>query len=111
VRGLERRRQTSVSMALGAPALRLVRQVLTESILLSLLGGAAGLAVAFSGTRLVLPFAFSPLNRLGRQPIHASPSLPLASVALLAFAFGVSRITGLAFGYRSCMDGHTHRPD
>ena len=45
VRGLERRRQISLSMALGAPAARLMRQVLTESILLSLAGGAAGLVV------------------------------------------------------------------
>ncbi|MGA2741929.1 MAG: ABC transporter permease, partial [Bryobacteraceae bacterium] len=50
VRGMERRRQTSLSMALGARASRLVTQALTESIWLSLLGGAAGLAIAFAGT-------------------------------------------------------------
>src|SRR2546429_2378936 len=50
-RGLERRRQTSLSMALGARASRVVRQALTESILLSLFGGIAGLAIAFAGTR------------------------------------------------------------
>src|SRR6266542_6885561 len=43
VRGMERRRQISLSMALGAQASRLVRQALTESALLSLAGGAAGL--------------------------------------------------------------------
>ncbi len=43
VRGMERRRQTSLSMALGARASRVVRQALTESILLAFLGGAAGL--------------------------------------------------------------------
>jgi len=93
VRGLERRRQTSVSMALGAPALRLVRQVLTESLLLSLLGGAAGLAIAFAGKRLILHFAFPPLSGMAGIPISASPSVPM-----LSFAFGVSWITGLAFG-------------
>src|SRR5436309_6168446 len=61
VRGLERRRQTSLSMALGARASRVVRQALTESILLSLLGGIAGLAIAFAGTRLILHFAFPAL--------------------------------------------------
>ena len=44
VRGMERRRQTSLSMALGARPSRIVRQALTESMLLSLFGGAAGLA-------------------------------------------------------------------
>src|SRR6202050_681753 len=60
VRGMERRRQTSLSMALGARASRIVRQDLTESIVLSLLGGAAGVSIAFAGTRLILNFAFPP---------------------------------------------------
>jgi predicted permease len=93
VRGMERRRQTSLSMALGAQASRLVRQALTESVLLSLLGGAAGLAIAFAGTRLILHFAFPPSNNMAGLPISASPSMPV-----LLFAFGVSLITGLAFG-------------
>ena len=65
VRGLERRQQTSLSMALGAQARRLVWQALTESVVLSVLGGAAGLAVAYAGTRLILHFAFplSPASR------------------------------------------------
>jgi predicted permease len=54
VRGMERRRQTSLSMALGARASRIVSQPLVESILLSLFGGVAGLAIAFAGTRLIL---------------------------------------------------------
>ncbi|HEV3275822.1 MAG TPA: ABC transporter permease [Terriglobia bacterium] len=93
VRGMERRRQISLSMALGAQAPRLVRQALTESVLLSLAGGAAGLAVAFAGTRLILDFAFPHVAGMGGVPINASPSIPV-----LLFAFGVSLITGLAFG-------------
>ncbi|MGH9614451.1 MAG: ABC transporter permease, partial [Bryobacteraceae bacterium] len=93
VRGMERRRQTSLSMALGAQASRLVRQALTESVLLSLLGGAAGLAIAFAGTRLILHFAFPQFNGMASIPIAASPSMPV-----LLFAFGVSLITGVAFG-------------
>src|SRR5919108_128759 len=58
IRGMERRRQTSLSMALGAQTSRILRQPLTESILLSLLGGAAGVAVAFFFTPLILPFVF-----------------------------------------------------
>lgn len=93
VRGLERRRQTSLSMALGAQASRLVRQALTESILLSLLGGAAGLASAFAGTGLILHFAFPPVNGTAGVPISASPSMPV-----LLFAFITSLMTGVAFG-------------
>ena len=93
IRGMERRRQTSLSMALGAPAMRLVRQALTESIVLSLLGGASGLLIAFAGTRLILRFAFPGAGGLAGVPISASPSFPV-----LLFAFGVSVITGLAFG-------------
>jgi predicted permease len=93
VRGMERRRQTSLSMALGARASWIVRQDLTESMALSLLGGAAGLAVAFAGTRLILRFAFPPDGGMAGIPIAASPSLPV-----LLFAFGVSAIAGVAFG-------------
>jgi len=93
VRGMERRRQTSLSMALGARPSRLVRQALTESILLALLGGAAGVMIAFAGTRFILHFAFPPANGMAGIPISASPSTPV-----LLFAFGVSLITGIAFG-------------
>ena len=93
VRGLERRRQISVSMALGARASRLMRQPLTESILLSFFGGAAGLGIAFAGTRLILHFAFPKAAGLAELPISASPSMPI-----LLFAFGVSLIAGVAFG-------------
>lgn len=93
VRGMERRQQTSLSMALGARPSRIVRQDLTESIVLSFLGGAAGLAIAFVGTRLILHFAFPANNGMPGVPIDASPSLPV-----LLFAFGVSTLAGIAFG-------------
>ena len=93
VRGMERRRQTSLSMALGARASRLVRQALTESILLSLLGGAAGLAIAFAGTRLILHFAFPTLPGHGR---HADQRVAFHAGA--AVRLWVSLIAGVAFG-------------
>jgi predicted permease len=93
VRGMERRRQTAMSMALGARASRIVRQALMESILLSLCGGAAGLAIAFAGTRLILHFAFPSLPGLAGVPIDASPSVPV-----MLFAFVTSLLTGAAFG-------------
>jgi predicted permease len=93
VRGIERRRETSLSIALGARAARLIRQALTESVLLSLLGGAAGLLVAYAGTRLIVYFAFSTNTGFASVPISASPSTPV-----LLFAFFTSLITGVAFG-------------
>jgi len=93
VRGMERRRQTSLSMALGAQASRLVRQALTESVLLAVLGGAAGLGIAFAGTSLILHFAFPAARGMADIPISASPSMPV-----LLFAFLISLVTGVAFG-------------
>ncbi len=93
VRGIERRRQISLSMALGAQTLRILRQPLTESILLSLFGGAAGVAIAFASTRLILRFAFPSFAGFASVPISASPSMPV-----MLFAFVVSLLTGVAFG-------------
>ena len=89
VRATSRRQQTSVRSALGAPRARLVRQALTESVVLALLGGVAGIVIAFVGTRVILHLAF----QKEYVPIHATPSLPV-----LAFAFGVSMLTGILFG-------------
>ncbi|MGA8598202.1 MAG: ABC transporter permease [Bryobacteraceae bacterium] len=93
VRGMERRRQISLSMALGAQGPRLVRQALTESTLLSLFGGAAGLGIAFAGTRLILYLVFPHVGGMAGVPIDASPSKPV-----LLFALAVSLVTGLVFG-------------
>ena len=93
VRGMERRQQTSLSMALGAQPHRVVRQALTESLLLALFGGAAGLAIAFAGTRLILNFAFPAHPGLASVPIDASPSMPV-----LLFASITSLLTGIIFG-------------
>jgi predicted permease len=89
-RGATRKAETSIRMALGAARSRLIRQMLTESVLLGCLGGLAGLAVAYAGTRTILTLAFPDSPQL---PIHASPSLPV-----LAFAFLLSLLTGVMFG-------------
>jgi predicted permease len=93
VRGIERRRETSLRVALGAPTSRVVRQALTESVLLSLCGGAAGLAIAYAGTQLVLRLAFPVMPGRAGVPISASPS-----TAVLLFALGVSLMSGIMFG-------------
>jgi len=89
-RGTTRRAELAVRMALGAARKRLVRQILTESLLLSLMGGVAGLAVAYGLSRMILSLAFPEARNM---PIEASPSLPV-----LGFAFLVSLLTGVIFG-------------
>jgi predicted permease len=61
--------------------------------LLSLFGGAAGVGIAFVGTRLILHFAFPSNAGFASVPINASPSVPI-----LLFAFITSLFTGLVFG-------------
>jgi predicted permease len=92
-RGLERRRQTSLTVALGARRSRVVREPIIESLILSLAGGAAGLAIAFAATHAILAMVFPSVPGVGGVPINASPSTPV-----LLFAFAVSLVTGLAFG-------------
>ncbi len=91
VRGLKNRQQTSVRVALGASRRRLVRKALVESLLLGLLGGAAGVGVAYAGTALILRLAFSGPDSY--VPIDAAPSQPV-----LLFALGLSLFTGILFG-------------
>ena len=90
VRGMARAAETSVRMALGAQRSRIVRQTLTESLVLSVLGGLAGLVVAYAGARALLALAFPESPNL---PIQATPS-----PTVLAFAIGLSILTGLVFG-------------
>ncbi len=89
-RGMGRKAEMSVRTALGAMRYRIVRQLLTESLLLASLGGLAGLAVAYAGTKMLLGLAFPDATGL---PIHASPS-----PQVIAFAFGLSLLTGILFG-------------
>jgi predicted permease len=89
-RGAARRAETSVRLALGASRNRLIRQSLTESLVLSVFGGFAGLVIAYSGVKLLVALTFHSAKYV---PIDATPSL-----AVLGFAFAVSLITGMLFG-------------
>ena len=90
VRGMGRKAEINLRSALGARRGRIARQLLAESMLLAGLGGLAGLAVAYGGTRMLLTLAFAHAQQI---PIHASPSREV-----LTFAFGASLLTGLLFG-------------
>ncbi len=89
-RGAATRLETAIRMALGAPRRRLIRLIITESVLLAILGGLAGLVVAFIGTRTILLHAFRGAHYV---PISPTPSLPV-----LGFAFLLSLVTGIVFG-------------
>ena len=89
----ENRQQTAVRVALGASRGRLVRNALLESVTLSLIGGAAGVAVAWAGARLILYLAFRMLEGSTWIPVQATPS-----TLVLLFALGVSLLTGAIFG-------------
>jgi putative ABC transport system permease protein len=88
VRGDGRRKEIGVRVALGASRSSVIRQLLTESVLLSLVGGVAGLILSFWGVRI--------LNALSRR------LLPTAGVSLdarvLFFTFLICVLTGLVFG-------------
>ena len=75
--------------ALGASHGRVVRQMLTESFLLSFMGGAAGVAVSFATVGLLLRFMPSNIPRLNEANIDW---------AVLVFALSISLLTGLLFG-------------
>ncbi|HEY1578382.1 MAG TPA: ABC transporter permease [Terracidiphilus sp.] len=92
-RGLKNRAQVSVRVALGASRFRLVRRALVESVLLAVTGGALGIAVAYSATRLILYLAFQMGGSKNYVPVSAAPSWPV-----LLFALAVSILTGLIFG-------------
>jgi predicted permease len=89
-RATSRRADIALRTALGAGRSRILRQILTESIVLACMGGLAGLAVAYAGCHLILALAFPAARYI---PISASPSLPV-----LCFAFLVSLATGVLFG-------------
>ncbi len=90
VRGMSRRAELSIRSALGAQRSRIVRQLLTESVLLAGLGGLLGLAVSYLGAHALLALAFPSQHDM---PLNALPS-PL----VIGFAFVLSLVTGVLFG-------------
>ncbi|MFL6550414.1 MAG: ABC transporter permease, partial [Povalibacter sp.] len=89
-RATVRQKEIAVRLAMGAKPSRLIRQLLTESVVLAFLGGALGLLFAFWGTRILLSVARLDLNQTGLQ---VQPDMKI-----LLFTLGVCLLTGLLFG-------------
>ena len=88
-RGFMRQREIAVRLALGATRGQLVRQLLTESVLLSFIGGAIGIALSVALTQGLL--ALIPQQ----QPLLIEPTPDLR---ILAFTFALTLVTGVVFG-------------
>ena len=89
-RGVARRGQTAVRLAIGATPRQIVTEALTESVLLAIGGGIVGLLIAMAAARLLLALAFHSSHFL---PISVAPSF-----MVLAFAFALALVTGIIFG-------------
>jgi predicted permease len=88
--GARRQKEISLRAALGAGRTRIVRQMLTESMLLSLAGGAVGLAIAYAGRSILWSF---------RPPFIEDTGIDLAlDSRVLLFTLGVAILTGFIFG-------------
>lgn len=96
-RATSRRREIALRLALGAGRLRLIKQMITESVLLAVGGGALCVGLAYWASAILLTFMSG-----GRNPIvlHVTPN-----VRVLAFTAAVSVLTGLLFGLAPALQG------
>lgn len=88
-RAFSRQKEIAIRTALGASSARVLRQVMTESVLLAIVGGALGLAVAPAGIRLIMAFL------AGKVPASVEVGL---DARVLAFTAGISLLTGVLAG-------------
>ncbi len=96
-RATSRQKEIAVRLSLGAGRGRLIRELLTESVLLAIAGGALGVILAYWASDILLAFMSS-----GRNPIilHVTPNL-----RVLGFTAGVSVLTGILFGLAPALRG------
>ena len=93
VRSESRRREIAIRAAIGAGRGRIVRQLLTESLLLSFAGGALGLLLGYGGIRALLAVNTAGFPRVGEGGIAVG-----IDWRVLLFALGISVLTGIVFG-------------
>src|SRR5262249_28020212 len=98
-RAASRQKEVAIRLAVGARRWRIIRQLLTESVILSLVGGALGLALAILGVKLLVK-AGSNIPRVDEIGIDTG---------MLIFTLGLSIITGLIFGLVPAL--HTSKTD
>jgi predicted permease len=90
VRGMARRQQTAVRLALGAQRSRLIRQTMIESLVVAVIGSGVAVLLAVAGSRAMLAMALAGYT--------ASPFPPSQSLPVLGFALGVAVLAGVLFG-------------
>jgi len=107
-RGAARRREMAVRVSLGAGRFRLVRQVLTEALLLSTVGGVCGVLVAYFGALALVKVIASGRSPVGMpQPLEIPVHLDLR---VLLFAAGTAVTTGLLFGLAPACNAFVSAP-
>jgi predicted permease len=97
-RAESRRKEIAVRLALGAGRVRVARQLLTESLLLSFAGAAVGILLSFWGATLLASFVVA--NRDSKMYLNATPDL-----TVLLFTIGVAVVTGILFGLAPALIG------
>src|ERR1700691_2629879 len=93
VRATGRKREFAIRAAMGAGRARIIRQLLTESIVLSLVGGILGLILGYAGVRALLSVSPAGLPRIGEHGAAVG-----IDWRVLAFSLGISLLTGILFG-------------
>jgi putative ABC transport system permease protein len=93
VRATGRKREFAIRSALGARRSRIVRQLLTEAVLLAVTGGVLGLLLGFAGVRALLAISPAGLPRIGEDGAAIG-----VDWRVLAFTLGISFLTGILFG-------------
>ena len=96
-RASTRQREMAIRTAVGASRGRIVRQLLTESVVLGLAGGALGLILGAIGVRALLSIAPADLPRVG-DTVNAGAALPALDWHVLVFTLAISIVTGVLFG-------------
>ncbi|HSF24694.1 MAG TPA: ABC transporter permease, partial [Blastocatellia bacterium] len=108
-RSFSRRKEIAIRLALGASRGRLIRQVLTESVLLAVVGGLAGLLIAMWGIEFLGAFKPAGAERAGSYIRVLDFSKASIDARVLAFNFLLSVVTGVIFGLLPALQ--TSKPD